>query len=91
MSTIPQIWTTRTNTSNLNPLNIEKTTIYVIGNPGPGLRQAQTCDGVKPVYGILTHSNWKQCVDAPQFTDRYFEKLLFYYALNSALVKHNSM
>ena len=80
--TIPQIWTKRAITTHFNPLNIEKTT-YIC----PGLGQAQICDGVKPVYGILTHSNWKQCVDAPQFTDRYFEKLLFYYGLNSALVK----
>ena len=27
---------------------------YAIGNPGPGLGQAQKCDWVKPVNGIST-------------------------------------
>ena len=50
----------RTITSHLNLLNTNKITIYDVGNPGPGLEQAQTGCGVKPVYGIPTsdfHSN----------------------------------
>jgi hypothetical protein len=35
-------------------LNTKKTTVYNVGNPGPGLRQAQTCPGVKPISGIPT-------------------------------------
>jgi len=29
-------------------------TSYDVGNPGPGLGQAQKCGGVKPVKGIST-------------------------------------
>ena len=40
-------------------LNIEKTTTYDVGNPGPCLGQAQQCGGVKPVNGIPTPvDNW---------------------------------
>ena len=39
-------------TSQLNSLNIKKTTTNYIGNPGLGLGQAQACGRVKPVHGI---------------------------------------
>jgi hypothetical protein len=47
---LPPISTKQTIISLLNrkPPNT-KTTMYGIGNPGPGLGQAQKCDGVKPV------------------------------------------
>ena len=35
-------------TSHLKSLNTKKAMIYSIGNPGPGLGQAQKCGGVKP-------------------------------------------
>ena len=35
----------------LNSLNTKKTTIYDVGNPSPGLGQAQKCGGFKPVNG----------------------------------------
>jgi hypothetical protein len=38
----------------LNSLNTKNTTINDVGNPGPGLGQAQKCDGVKPLNGIPT-------------------------------------
>jgi len=53
-STISPISTKRTITSHLSLLNTNKITIYDVGNPGPGLEQAQTGCGVKPVYGIPT-------------------------------------
>ena len=34
----------------LNSLNMKKTTTYDIGNPGPGLGQAQKCGWVKSVF-----------------------------------------
>ena len=37
-----------------NPWTKNKTTTYEVGNPGPGLGQAQQCGGVKPVNGIIT-------------------------------------
>jgi hypothetical protein len=52
-STIPPISTTTTITSNLNSLNIKKTTTYDVGNQCPGLGQA--CVGINPVNGIPTH------------------------------------
>ena len=39
------------NTSHLQPFNTKKTTTYGVGNPGPGLKQAQICGRVKPVNG----------------------------------------
>ena len=40
----------------LNELTIyKKTTTYDFRKLGPGLGQAQKCDGVKPVNGIPTH------------------------------------
>jgi hypothetical protein len=39
-------------TSYLKSWNIKKFMTYGIGNPGPGLRQAQKCDWVKLVNGI---------------------------------------
>ena len=36
-------------TSDLNLLNTKNTTTYNVGNPGLGLEQAHTYDGVKPV------------------------------------------
>jgi len=30
----------------------KNTTTYDVGNPGPGLRQAQKCDGVNKITGI---------------------------------------
>ena len=36
-------------TSNFRSLNIEKTMIYDVGNPVPGLGQAQKCRRNKPV------------------------------------------
>jgi hypothetical protein len=49
-SIIPQISTT----SDLKSLNTKKVTTYDIWHPGPGLRQAQKCWGVKLVNGIPT-------------------------------------
>jgi len=40
--------------SHLNALNIKKD----VGNPGPGLGQAEICGWVKPVKGILPLDNW---------------------------------
>jgi hypothetical protein len=43
------------NTNNhpyLKSLNTQKNTTYGVGNPGPGLGQAQKCGGVKPVNVI---------------------------------------
>ena len=40
--------------SHLKSLNTNMTMIYVNGNPGPGLGQAQKYGGVKPVIGITT-------------------------------------
>jgi hypothetical protein len=53
-STIPLISTKRTITGHLNLLNTKKTTTYDVGNPGPGLGQAQKCGRVKPVNEIPT-------------------------------------
>ena len=38
----------RAMTSDLNLLNTKNTTTYNVGNPGLGLEQAHTYDGVKP-------------------------------------------
>ena len=43
------------NSTNINKMNILTELVKHkkdIGNPGPGLIQAQKCGGVKPVYGI---------------------------------------
>jgi hypothetical protein len=52
--TIPAISTKRTINSHPNLLNItkEKSTRYVVVNPGIGLGQTQKCGGIKPVNGI---------------------------------------
>jgi len=42
----------QTITSHLHSLNTKKTMTYDIGNPGPGLGQAQKCGWVKPFNGI---------------------------------------
>ena len=39
-------------------LNINKAMTYDIWNPGPGLRQAQRCGGVKQVKGMPTLTSW---------------------------------
>ena len=52
-STILPTSTNQTITSDIKSLNIKKTMIYDGGNPGPGLRQAQKCGGVKLVHGQL--------------------------------------
>ena len=53
--TIPLISTKQTITSHLKSLNtIKQTTTYDVGNPCPGLGQAQGCGWVKPVNEILT-------------------------------------
>ena len=41
-----------TKTCHLKPLNTKKTMTHGVGNPGPGLRQTQTCGRVNPVNGI---------------------------------------
>jgi hypothetical protein len=41
-------------TADLLPLNTKWTTTYEVGNPVPGLGQAPTYDGVKPVKVIPT-------------------------------------
>jgi len=46
-----------TTTSHLNSLNTQKTTTYDVGNPGPGLGQAQKCGGITSFNGIPTHAN----------------------------------
>ena len=51
-SSIPQISIKRTITSHPNSLNTKNTTTYHIGNPDPGLGQAQKCGGVKLVNGM---------------------------------------
>jgi hypothetical protein len=38
--------------------NTKKNTTYDVGNPGPGLGQAQKCGWVKPVNGIPSLSSW---------------------------------
>ena len=40
----------------LNSLNTEKTTTYDVGNPDPGLGQAQKCGGVKLANEITGYS-----------------------------------
>ena len=56
LSSIPPIATKRTIASYLNWTHWtqKKTTTYDVGNPGPGMGQAQKYDGVKPVNGIPT-------------------------------------
>jgi len=49
-----QMSTKRTIIFHLNSLNIKRPGTYDFGNPGPGLRQTQTCGGVKPNNGITT-------------------------------------
>jgi len=49
--TIPTISTNRTITSRRSSLNIKKTMAYDVGNPGPGLGQAQKYGGVKLLHG----------------------------------------
>jgi hypothetical protein len=44
----------RATTSHLNSLNTKMTTTYDIGNPDPGLEQAQICGVIKPVNVIPT-------------------------------------
>ena len=39
-------------TSHLESFIKQKTPTCDVGNPGPGLRRTQKCDGVKPVNGI---------------------------------------
>jgi hypothetical protein len=51
-TTIPPMWTKWTITFHLKLLNMNKTTIYDVENPGPGLGQAHTRGVVKPVNGI---------------------------------------
>jgi hypothetical protein len=46
------ISTKRKNTSFKKKKKKNKPTTYVVGNPGPGLGQAQKCGGVNPVNGI---------------------------------------
>ena len=46
------ISTKQTIAYHLKPLNTKKT--YDIGNPGPGLEQAQKCGRVKPIIGVPT-------------------------------------
>ena len=53
-STISPISTKQTITSPLKSLNIKKSMTYNIGNPGPGLGQAQKCGRGNPVNGIPT-------------------------------------
>jgi hypothetical protein len=58
---IPPISTKQTISYHLNWLTEHKktmTTTYYIGNPGPGLVQAQKCGGVKPVNGNATLPSW---------------------------------
>jgi hypothetical protein len=51
-SSIPTIWTIRTNTSHLHSLNTKKETMaHEDGNPGPGLRQTQTCGRLNGLIG----------------------------------------
>ena len=45
-----------------NILNTKKTMIYDIGNPGPGLEQAQKCGRVIPVNEIPTLPLLMLCV-----------------------------
>ena len=46
--------------SHLNSLTTKKTTIYEVGNPGPGLGQGHKCGRVKLAKGVTTyhHNNW---------------------------------
>ena len=53
-STIPPISIKRATTSHLNSLNTKMTMTYDIGNPDPGLEQAQICGVIKPVNVIPT-------------------------------------
>ena len=42
----------------LNSLNTKKTKTFDVGNPGPGLVQAQKWGGIKPVNGFPTLSSY---------------------------------
>jgi len=57
--TIPSILTKRTTTSHLDSLNTKKTMKYDIGNPGPGLGQAQTCGG-----GLMLMQSQPRCIES---------------------------
>ena len=59
-SIIPQISTT----SDLKSLNTKKVTTYDIRHPGPGLRQAQKCGGVKLVNGIPAPPLYYYCLNS---------------------------
>ena len=50
-----QLYQYQQNERNQLSYNISKTTTCVVGYPGPGLRQALKCDGIKVVNGIPTH------------------------------------
>jgi hypothetical protein len=52
MASISPITTNYHLSSQLNSMNTKKTTTYDVGNPGPGLGQAQKCGRVKPVNWI---------------------------------------
>ena len=52
--TISPISTKQTINSHLILLNTKKTMTYDVGNPGPGLGQAQKCGRVKQNNGIPT-------------------------------------
>ena len=55
-SSIPPILTKQTITSQLNSLNTKKTVTYDIGNPGPGLGQAQKCGkGIQSLRSLIYH------------------------------------
>jgi len=40
-------------------MNTKKTTTYDVGNPGPGLGQAQICGRVKPANGMYLSNTQK--------------------------------
>lgn len=56
MSKIPPVSTKRPIISHLKLLIIK--TAYDVGNPAPGLRQAQEYGGVKPVDNVDIHNTY---------------------------------
>jgi hypothetical protein len=63
MPTISPISTKPTIISHLNWSNMTKTRTYDVGNSGPGLGQAQTCDGIKHL-SLCSTDGWYTTTNA---------------------------
>ena len=62
-STIPSISTKQTIYSHLKPLSIKKTTTYNVGNPGPGLGQAQYVTVLNRLMGLNRLMEYRSPLD----------------------------